>query len=108
MALGDPRCRLHDQPLLRYQHRQVSIEDGFDLVAEAVVGRTHTIGADLHVRREPDDQVVRVGAATHQGVDVEAVRVPAGTQVVGEVVHHAAVGHQALRVARELQLAADL
>ena len=108
MVLGDARGRLHDHPIARHQPRQTSVEDGLDLIAEAVTGGAHAVGPDLDIGGESHDEVVGPGPLAHQRLHVEAVLAPARPQVIGEVVHDATVGDKALGLARELQLTSDL
>ncbi len=46
VVLGDPGGRLDQQSVGCYQPRQPFIEDGLDLVTEAVVGRADAVGPD--------------------------------------------------------------
>jgi len=108
VVLRDAGRGLHDEPIVGHQAWQARIEDGLDIVAEPVARGAHTIGADLDVRREAHHEVVRARPLAHQRLHLEQVLSPAGTEVVGEVVHHAAIGDEAFGLARELKLTSDL
>ena len=95
-------------PVGRDELRQDTVEDRLHLVAERVVRRPDAVGLEGDVRQQPDHEVVRPRPALDERVHGELVRPAARPEVVRVVVHHAAVGGEDVRLARELQLLADL
>ena len=93
-----------DASVRREVRRQDPVEDGLDLVAERIRGRSHAIGHQPDIGEQPHRQVVGRRPLADEWLDPERILAAGDAKVVGEVVDDRAVGDEHLGVRPQLQL----